>query len=48
MLLHTLIGYDSQPAGMQLVFYLATLAAIGAGMYLVAERQRITRTLKTA
>ncbi len=32
MLLHSLIGYDAQPAGMQLVFYITVLAIILAGM----------------
>lgn len=32
MLLHSLIGYDARPAGMQVVFYLTVLAAIAAGM----------------
>lgn len=32
MLLHSLIGYDSHPAGMQLVFYLIVLTAIAFGM----------------
>jgi high-affinity iron transporter len=32
MLLHSLIGYDSRPAGMQIVFYLAALLSIIAGM----------------
>jgi len=32
MLLHSLIGYDSRPAGMQIVFYLAALTAISIGM----------------
>ena len=32
MLLHSLIGYDSRPAGMQLVFYVIVLLTIGAGM----------------
>jgi high-affinity iron transporter len=32
MLLHGLIGYDSRPAGMQFVFYIITLVAIGSGM----------------
>ena len=32
--LRTLIGYDAQPAGMQLLFYVATLAIIGTGMKL--------------
>jgi high-affinity iron transporter len=32
MLLHSLIGYDSRPAGMQLVFYMVALVTIGTGM----------------
>jgi len=35
MLLHSLIGYDSRPAGMQLVFYIAVLLAISFGMKVV-------------
>lgn len=35
MLLHSLIGYDARPAGMQVVFYLAALVAISTGMRLV-------------
>jgi high-affinity iron transporter len=30
--LHTLIGYDAQPAGMQLLFYAVTAIAIAIGM----------------
>ena len=30
--LHTLIGYDAQPAGMQIVFYAVTAALIAVGM----------------
>ncbi|HEX3894876.1 MAG TPA: FTR1 family protein [Rudaea sp.] len=30
--LHTLIGYDAQPAGMQLLFYAVTAVAIAVGM----------------
>jgi high-affinity iron transporter len=37
-LLHSLVGYDAQPAGMQLVFYIATLLIIGAGMQLAHRR----------
>jgi high-affinity iron transporter len=37
MLLHSLIGYDSRPAGMQIVFYLIALIAIFTGMRLVAR-----------
>lgn len=32
MLLHSLTGYDARPAGMQIVFYVITLIAIGLGM----------------
>jgi high-affinity iron transporter len=32
VLLHSLAGYDARPAGMQLVFYIATFIAIGLGM----------------
>ena len=32
--MHTLIGYDAQPAGMQIVFYAITAAAIALGMKL--------------
>lgn len=31
-LLHTLIGYEAQPAGMQIVFYALVLAVIASGM----------------
>lgn len=48
MVLHTLVGYDSHPAGMQLVFYLMVLAAILAGMYWARNRQRNNRMLKLA
>ncbi|MBI5429310.1 MAG: FTR1 family protein [Nitrosomonadales bacterium] len=37
MLLHSLIGYDSRPAGMQIVFYLTALVAIWTGMKWVAR-----------
>ena len=40
MLLHSLIGYDSRPAGMQLVFYFTALIAIAVGMKWVARRQQ--------
>jgi high-affinity iron transporter len=35
-LLHALIGYNAQPAGMQIVFYVVVLVAIAAGMRWVA------------
>ena len=34
-LLHSLVGYDARPAGMQIVFYVLVLVAIGAGMKFV-------------
>jgi len=40
MLLHTLIGYDSHPAGMQLVFYIAVLIIIGIGMRLAGKNRQ--------
>lgn len=41
MLLHTLVGYDSRPAGMQIVFYLTVLAAIFIGMKLVSRTRQV-------
>jgi len=38
--LHTLIGYTAQPAGIQLVFYAVTLLTIGGLMRLVAASER--------
>jgi high-affinity iron transporter len=38
--LHTLIGYTAQPAGIQLVFYAATLLTIGGLMRLVGTGER--------
>jgi high-affinity iron transporter len=34
IMLHSLIGYDARPAGMQLVFYVVTLVTISIGMKL--------------
>ena len=39
-LLHGLVGYDPQPAGMQLMFYAATLVAISTAMFWVSSRKR--------
>ena len=36
--LHTLIGYEATPSGIQVVFYVLTLAVILAGMYLTRTR----------
>jgi high-affinity iron transporter len=40
-LLHILTGYTAQPEGIQLVFYLATLAVIGALMRLLRPRRPV-------
>jgi len=37
-LLHSLVGYDSRPAGMQLVFYFTVLVVIYSGMKWTARR----------
>jgi len=37
-ILHGLIGYDAQPAGMQLVAYLGVLIVIAIGMLWVSRR----------
>jgi high-affinity iron transporter len=37
VLLHVLIGYSAQPAGIQVVFYLATLLLIGTLMRLMGR-----------
>ena len=42
MLLHSLIGYDSRPAGMQIVFYVTALAAIYIGMKWAARPNQPT------
>lgn len=47
MLLHTLIGYDSHPAGLQLVFYITALVAIGTGMYLAGAKASLRKSVKT-
>ena len=36
-LLHSLIGYDPKPAGMQLIFYVITLSVIALGMKLTSR-----------
>jgi high-affinity iron transporter len=36
-LLHVLIGYSAQPAGIQVIFYVATLVVIGGLMRLLAR-----------
>ncbi len=46
MLLHSLIGYDSRPAGMQLVFYVIVLASIGIGMKWAKHQRASVRSTK--
>jgi high-affinity iron transporter len=41
-LLHGLIGYDPQPSGMQMLFYVAALVVIAAGMAIVGRRGALT------
>jgi len=43
--LHTLIGYEAMPSGIQVVFYVATIALILVGMRLVRNRPPTPRTL---
>ena len=40
---HILTGYEARPAGMQLVFWIATFAVLVAGMRLMAWRMRVER-----
>ena len=40
LLLHGLIGYEAQPAGMQIISYVIVLLAIAAGMYWAGSRKR--------
>jgi len=46
MLLHSLIGYDSHPAGMQLVFYIAVLVVMYAGMKLANRTPKLNQSTK--
>lgn len=43
MLLHSLVGYDARPAGMQLVFFVAVLLVITLGMKWAASPQRVAK-----
>jgi len=45
-LMHSLVGYDARPAGMQIVFYVVVLVAIGVGMN--RARMNGTRTVANA
>lgn len=40
MLLHSLIGYDARPAGMQVIFYISVLIIIGIGMKLSGKPRK--------
>ncbi len=48
MLLHSLVGYDPRPAGMQIVFYILALAAIAGGMGLANRPRRANLRKGTA
>ena len=48
MLLHSLIGYDSRPAGMQVLFYITVLIAIGIGMKLTRRKNISIKSTKVA
>lgn len=43
MLLHSLLGYDSHPAGMQVIFYVSVLLLIGVAMRWVARGHAAAR-----
>lgn len=43
-ILRTLVGYDAQPSGIQLVFYISTLALIGLCMWWVKSRYGIDQS----
>jgi high-affinity iron transporter len=43
-ILHGLMGYDSQPAGMQVLVYVLVLLTIASGMRWVAKRSQPART----
>jgi high-affinity iron transporter len=43
-LLHALLGYDAHPSGLQLMFYVATLAFIYVGMRLASPTNPVTKS----
>jgi high-affinity iron transporter len=47
-ILHGLIGYDTQPAGMQVLVYVLVLLTIASGMRWVSKRSAHNSTLKPA
>jgi len=46
--LHTLVGYIARPAGIQVVFYLVTIAIIGGLMLLIPDESPTNRRASTA
>ncbi|MDP2804948.1 MAG: FTR1 family protein [Gallionellaceae bacterium] len=48
VLLHSLIGYDARPAGMQIIFYLSALVVISVGMYVAKQFNKPTISTKGA
>lgn len=46
--LHTLVGYNAKPAGIELIFYVATLAVIGGMTWLVGQQRRPQAAAKVA
>ncbi len=48
MLLHSLIGYDARPAGLQVLFYVATLVTISIGMEITKQLHISIRTKERA
>jgi high-affinity iron transporter len=45
-ILHGLIGYDAQPAGMQVVAYVGVLIVIASGMFLASRRASSFQTVQ--
>jgi high-affinity iron transporter len=43
--LHTLVGYIAQPQGIQIVFYVVTIAVIAAGMRLLAPQRAAVKSV---
>ena len=45
--LHVLVGYDAQPSGMQMVFYVVTLVTIALGTVWIRRQQSASYQLRT-
>ena len=43
ILLHALVGYEAAPAGLEVLFYIATLGVIVAGMFMVQRSPSVQR-----